>query len=70
FLAGKKLSLKQRLRNLKNILKDPAILETGFWPPIILRRLGLDLYRHVDGRKRLSREFPATDKKQEKNGQG
>jgi HAD superfamily hydrolase (TIGR01549 family) len=70
FLAGKKLSLKQRLKNLKNILKDPAILETGFWPPIILRRLGLDLYRHVDGRKRLSREFPVTDRKQEKNGQG
>ena len=57
FLAGEKLTLKQRLKNLKNIVKDPAILESGFWPPIILRRLGLDLYRHIDGRKRFRREF-------------
>lgn len=57
FLAGEKLTLKQRLKNLRNIVRDPAILESGFWPPIILRRLGLDLYRHIDGRKRLRREF-------------
>ena len=57
FLAGEKLSLKQRLKNLRNIVRDPAILESGFWPPIILRRLGLDLYRPIDGRKRLRREF-------------
>ena len=66
FLAGEKLSLKHRLKNLRNILRDPAILETGFWPPIILRRLGLDFYRHVDGRRRLRREFPATTGKKKK----
>ncbi len=57
FLAGEKLTIKQRLKNLKNIVKDPAILESGFWPPIILRQLGLDLYRYVDGKKRFRRAF-------------
>ncbi len=51
------LSKKQRLKNLKNILKDKEILESGIWPPIILRGLGLDFYRHFDGRRRYKREF-------------
>ena len=50
--------LWQRLRNLKNVLRDPAVLETGIWPPIILQRLGLGFLQWFDGRKRFSREFP------------
>ena len=58
FLAGDKLTLKQRLKNLRNVIKNPSILESGFWPPIILRRLGLDFYRYIDGQKRFRKQFP------------
>lgn len=54
--------LWQRLRNLKNVLRDPAVLETGIWPPIILQRLGLGFLQWFDGRKRFSREFPGGKK--------
>jgi hypothetical protein len=37
--------------------RNPAMLEMGLWPPIILRRLGLDWYRHINGRRRFQREF-------------
>lgn len=57
FRTDANLSLKQRLENFKNIRKDPAILEMGTWPPIILRRLGLDLYRHINGYRRYKRAF-------------
>ncbi|MCI5149456.1 MAG: HAD family hydrolase [Candidatus Electrothrix sp. MAN1_4] len=52
------LSLKDRCWNFVKIRKDPAILEMGTWPPIILRGLGLDLYRHINGYRRFRREFP------------
>lgn len=57
FRTDAKLSIKQRLRNLKNIIRDQGILEIGTWPPIILRRLGIGPYRIIDGRKRYKREF-------------
>ena len=48
----------QRLKNLRALLKNPAgYLETGVWPPIILRRLGLSWLQAVDGRKRWRRVF-------------
>ena len=53
FLTGEKLPVRQRLRNFKNIMKDQTILESGVWPPIILRRLGIGFYRHLDGQKRF-----------------
>ncbi len=62
FLAGDQLTLKQRLKNMRNVIKNPSILESGFWPPIILRRLGLDLYRYVDGQKRFRRQFGGAGK--------
>jgi FMN phosphatase YigB (HAD superfamily) len=52
------LSLGQRWQNFRNMRKNPAILEMGTWPPIILRRLGLDWYRHLNGYRRYRREFP------------
>ncbi|MCI5131466.1 MAG: HAD family hydrolase, partial [Candidatus Electrothrix sp. EH2] len=51
------LSLIDRCRNFINMRKNPAILETGIWPPIILRRLGLDFYRRINGYRRFRREF-------------
>jgi FMN phosphatase YigB (HAD superfamily) len=58
FEAGKSVTLSQRLRNLRQLLKDPAaVLETGVWPPIILRRLGLDFLQGIDGAKRQRRIF-------------
>ena len=57
FMTGEKLPVRQRLRNFKNIMKNQTILESGIWPPIILRRLGIGFYRHIDGYKRFSREF-------------
>jgi len=58
FEAGQSVTLPQRLRNLRRLLKDPAaVLETGVWPPIILRRLGLDFLQGVDGAKRHRRIF-------------
>lgn len=46
-----------RLRNLKNIVKDPAVLESGVWPPIILRRFGVGFWQVIDGLRRYYREF-------------
>ncbi len=41
FQTANRLTWRQRLRNLRNVLRDPAVLESVIWPPIILRRLGL-----------------------------
>ena len=57
FRTDAHLSVMQRLENLKNIRKDPSVLEMGTWPPIILRRLGLDFYRHINGYRRYKRAF-------------
>jgi hypothetical protein len=48
----------ERLKNLRRLLKSPAaFLETGIWPPIILRRMGLDFLQPFDGVKRYRRVF-------------
>ena len=57
FLSEDSLSLKQRLIHLKNVLRNREVLESGIWPPIILRRLGIGFFRHLDGRMRVRREF-------------
>jgi hypothetical protein len=57
FCTDADLSLKERWQNFVTLRKNPAILEMGTWPPIILRRLGLDFYRHINGYRRLRREF-------------
>lgn len=57
FRTEGKLSLRQRWRNLVAMRRNPSILESGTWPPIILRRLGLEWYRHLNGRRRHWREF-------------
>lgn len=58
FGAKDSLPLRQRLRNLVELWKNPAgLLETGVWPPIIFRRLGLAWLQPLDGRKRYRRIF-------------
>jgi HAD superfamily hydrolase (TIGR01549 family) len=58
FGAKGALPLWQRLRNLFELWKNPAgLLETGVWPPIIFRRLGLAWLQPLDGWKRYRRIF-------------
>ncbi len=57
FKSGNTPSLKQRLLNLKNVLHNSEILESGIWPPIILRRLGIGFFQYFDGMRRHKREF-------------
>lgn len=58
FADNGRISFLQRLENFRKLWKDPAaILETGVWPPIILRRLGLSWLQPVDGIKRYRRIF-------------
>ncbi len=56
-----RISFVKRLKNLWALKKDPAaFLETGIWPPIILRRLGLGFLTPLDGQKRFNRIFGST----------
>ena len=57
FRTEGELSFSQCWKNFRMMRKDPSILEMGTWPPIILRRLGLDWYRHINGYRRFKREF-------------
>ena len=52
------ISMVSRLKNLISLTQNPAsYLETGVWPPIILKRLGLPWLQPIDGRKRFNRCF-------------
>lgn len=58
FEQGKKLPVSKRLKNFFALIKDPAgHLETGVWPPIILRRLGLEFLIRIEGKKRYKTVF-------------
>ena len=57
FQSDPHLSLCDRWKNLLALARDRSILETGIWPPIILRRLGLGILQRLDGRRRFVREF-------------
>ena len=58
FLSKDRLSLPKRLKNLRMLLQNPAaVLETGVWPPVILKRLGLDFLRIIDAQKRYRKIF-------------
>lgn len=57
FRTDATLSLLERWRNFVRLRKNPSMLEMGIWPPIILRRLGLDFYRQINGPRRHWREF-------------
>ena len=58
FRLNKRLSLMERINNLRAIIRDSkSILETGVWPPIILRRLGLGFLHIVYGLRRHRHAF-------------
>lgn len=57
FHSDVRLPAGERLRNLYTLLRDPSLLESGIWPPIILRRLGLGFLQRLDGMRRYYREF-------------
>jgi HAD superfamily hydrolase (TIGR01549 family) len=57
FKSGQLPSWLERIKHLKNIITDPPLLETGIWPPVILRRLGIGFYQKIDGFLRYRREF-------------
>jgi len=58
FDDSRPVSTVQKLKNLWPLKKNPeAFLETGIWPPIILRRLGLGFLTAIDGKKRFNRFF-------------
>ena len=53
-----KVPLLQKIKNFLALRKDPAaFVETGVWPPIIYRRLGLDYLAIIDGKRRYKRIF-------------
>ena len=60
FQSDSHLSLGDRWKNLLTLAKDRSILESGIWPPIILRRLGLGFLQRLDGLRRIAREFPGS----------
>jgi FMN phosphatase YigB (HAD superfamily) len=52
------IGIQERLNNFRQLLRCPAdFLETGIWPPIILKRMGLDFLQPIDGIKRYRRIF-------------
>jgi len=57
FETGNTLPIHSRIKNLFHVIKSRTILESGIWPPIILRRLGVGFYRHIDGYRRYNRLF-------------
>jgi hypothetical protein len=57
FKTDHRFTLFERMVHLKNIIRNPSVLETGIWPPIILRRFGVGFWQIVDGRKRYRAAF-------------
>ena len=57
FETGETLPIHTRISNLIHVIKSKTALESGIWPPIILRRLGVGFYRHIDGYRRHKRVF-------------
>ncbi|BHH82660.1 HAD-IA family hydrolase [Desulforhopalus sp. 52FAK] len=57
FKTDNAVTISVRLRNLYNIARNPSILGSGIWPPIIFRRLGLGPLQALDGLRRYYNEF-------------
>lgn len=58
FQSEQHIPLLNRIKNLKMLLQNRGgVLETGVWPPVIFRRLGLGFLQPIDARKRYSRVF-------------
>jgi FMN phosphatase YigB (HAD superfamily) len=58
FSSDTSIGLREKFYNFRKLLRSPAaFLETGIWPPIILKRMGLDFLQPIDGIKRYRRIF-------------
>ena len=58
FQSEQNIPLARRFKNLKILLKNRSgVLETGVWPPVIFKRLGLEFLQPIDARKRYNRVF-------------
>lgn len=57
FTPDQQTSWKRRLYNLYAVLESPALLEIGFWPPVILNHMGIGWFSFLDGCKRYYRVF-------------
>lgn len=57
FGRGQRSTWEQRWANFKGVLLHPELLESGIWPPIILRRMGVGPLRYYDGWRRSFGEF-------------
>ncbi len=57
FRRQNRATWKQRWANFKGVLLHPDVLESGIWPPIVLRSMGVGFLRHYDGWRRTIRAF-------------
>ncbi len=57
FSSDTSFSLRDKVRNFVTLAKNPALLDSGVWPPVILNRMGLGWYQRMDGYKRYFGEF-------------
>ena len=52
FSANNSLSFGEKVTNLFRVIRNPQLLETGIWPPIILKQMGIGWFQYFDGRRR------------------
>ncbi len=57
FRGSNRVTWKQRWANFKGVLLHPEVLESGIWPPVILRKMGVAPLRYYDGWRRSVKEF-------------
>ncbi len=57
FRRENRVTWEQRWANFKGVLLHPDVLESGIWPPIILRRMGVGFLRYYDGWRRTIGAF-------------
>jgi len=58
FQTEQNIPMLQKVKNLKMLLQHRGgVLETGVWPPVIFRRLGLGFLQPIDAWKRYHRVF-------------
>jgi len=52
FSVKRSHSFGEKAKNVISVIRNPQLLETGIWPPIILKNMGIGWFRHFDGRRR------------------
>lgn len=57
FSANNSLSFGEKVKNLFRVIRNPQLLETGIWPPIILKKMGIGWFRYLDGKRRYKNDI-------------